>query len=402
MSNALYLLCGLGPLLLVAYKYRAAILAPTRYKPMIQAICIGSLCAAISFALSSPAAGAYINTLTGVPSIAVLFVFVPGLLWACFAQVSIAYWRHSPDRDKAWRAARLVLLAHAAVIVGEITLFALGAPNSSHHVDFTSAFAATPYLGELILLHFTAYTIAVTIAIYNCWQWANGTTDSQRWLRRGLKLIAIGSVFPAVHGLVYLFAVIGIRFGADLSYWGVIVAPRIAGLGVPVGLVGMTIAVWGPRIPLLRQRISRYLGDRRDYRELRVLWQVLRPVEPKMVHRPQTLRDRLSLRTRLLWRLMEIHDWLHQLSPYRDPRLAPVVAQRGQAADLSTEDSMARAEAAEIRAAIEAKHTGTRADAVLEQVDAPTNTKRAFASERARLVLISRAIAELSSSPKPA
>ncbi|MGO1052964.1 MAB_1171c family putative transporter [Crossiella sp. CA198] len=400
MSNALYLLCGLGPLLLLAYKFRAAILAPTRYKPMIQAICIGSVCAGISFALASPAAGTFFNTLTGIPSVTVLFVYLFGLLWVCFSQISVAYWRHPPE--KAWRVTRRLSVVYLAVITGEVTLFVLGAPTASHHVDFTSAFAATPYLGELLLLHFTAYTIGVTAVVNSCWQWAKSTPDSQRWLRPGLRLIALGALFPAVHGLVFLVSVLGMRFGIDLSYWGVVVAPRIAGLGVPVGLVGMTIAVWGPRIPLLRQRISRYLGDRRDYRELRVLWHVLRPVEPKMVHQPQRLRDRLSLRTRLLWRLMEIHDWLHQLGPYRDPQLLTVAAQRGQADGLSAEDSMARAEAAEIRAAIEAKHTGIRADVATEQVDAPTNTKRAFASERARLVLISRAIAELSSSPKPA
>jgi len=274
-----------------------------------------------------------------------------------------------------------------------LALFALRPPTTEHHHDFLPAFMTTHYLAEFLTLFCVVYTGSMANISYLCLSWAGDTPDDQPWLRRGLRLTAIGFLFPVGYGIVSLVTIVGTWFGADLYSWG-LAAPNITSPGVPICLAGFTIAAWGPRLPLVREWLANRRADLSDYWQLRPLWQTLKPVDPTMVHTPGSLRERFSLEFRLFFRVIEINDWLHQLRTYRDPRVAEILAQRARDTGMTIHDMPAAEEATHILTAVAARAHGRTPGHtdVAGHDDVPCTTSHAFAGERARLVLTARAL----------
>jgi len=375
----------------VGYKYLALRQAPPQRKRVIRPILAASWAAALGFLCGTPVVGMNLDRLIGIPNLSMLAAYVIGVTMVCMLRVMILNWRH--PLEQAQRSTRWTLFSYGLVIATMITLFALSPTAEEHLHDFVPTFATTHYLAEFLVLFLVVYVGSFINITYLCLRWASDTPADQPWLRRGLRLISVGILFPIGYGIISLTTVVGSWFGADLYYWGVI-APNVAGPSVPICLVGFTIAAWGPRLPSIRERVARRRADLRDYRQLRPLWLALRPIDPAMVHAPGTLRERFSIESRLFFRVIEINDWLHRLGAYRDPMVAETLAQRGVDLGVATRDILAAEEAAHIRAALVARSHGRRAGrtASSDQLDPPVETKHAFASERTRLVLTARAL----------
>jgi hypothetical protein len=391
VKDAAFMACSLGCWVLFGYKYLALRQAPPELKRVIRPILASSWAAAVAFLSATPVVGVNLDRLIGIPNLSMLAVHVFGITLVCTLRVMILNWRH--PLEQARRRARWTVFSYGLVIVAMITLFALTPTAEEHHHDFVPTFATTHYLAEFLVLFFVVYVASLTNITYLCLAWASDTPANQPWLRRGLRLTSVGILFPIGYGTISLTTVVGSWFGTGLYYWGVI-APDVAGIGVPVCLAGLTIAAWGPRLPSIREWVARRLADLRDYRQLRPLWLALRPIGPAMVHAPGTLRERVSIESRLFFRVIEINDWLHQLDAYRDPMVAETLARRGVDLGLDTSDILAAGEAAHILAALAAKSHGRRAGraASSDQLNPPVETKHAFASERTRLVRTARAL----------
>jgi hypothetical protein len=391
VKDAAFMACSLGCWVLFGYKYLALRHAPPERQRVIRPILAGSSAAALAFLCAAPVVGVNLDRLIGIPNLSMLAVHVFGVTLVCMLRVMILNWRH--PLEQARRRTRWTVFSYGLVIAAMITLFALSPTAEEHHHDFVPTFATTHYLAEFLVLHFVVYIASLINITYLCLRWAGDTPANQPWLRRGLRLLSVGILFPIGYGIISLATVVGSWFGADLYYWGVI-APDVNGPGVPICLAGLTIAAWGPRLPSIQEWVARHRADLSDYRQLRPLWLALRPIGPAMVHAPGGLRERFSIESRLFFRVIEINDWLHQLGAYRDPMVDEALARRGDDLGLATGDILVAGEAAHIRAALVARSHGRRAcrTASADQLDPPVEAKHAFAGERTRLVLTARAL----------
>ncbi|WP_158851320.1 MAB_1171c family putative transporter [Saccharothrix deserti] len=405
MDDVLYLLSAGGVLVLLAHKYRAFRQAPPERRAAVLPICLNCVTAAPAFLFLAPVIGVNSDRLTGIPNLSVMLVYSFGVAFVAANQAMLLYWRHPPAR--AWRTTRRVLIVCAFVLATMIVLFVLGAPAEEHHGDFPAAYADTPYLAELLVLYHFTFLVGLLNVVRLCWSWADETPEDQPWLRRGLRLNAVGVLVGSAYAAIVLIAVVGSWFGAELGSWSV-AAPKTLNLAVPVVVVGASIAAWGPRLSHLRERVARVRDAIRDHVRLRPLWRALRAVDPAMRHAPGTLRERFDPEYRLFWRVIEINDWLHRLRPGHDPAVERAVERRAAEPGLAEAEMWAVKEAAQIKAALLARARGaTTADTTPADQDGPLPAKHAFASERTRLVLVARAfvgpvVAEALSGGRPA
>ena len=392
MKDAAFLACSIGCVVLFGYKYLALRQAPPERRRVIWPVLAASWAAALAFLCLMPVVGVSLDRLVGVPNLSMLVVYVFSITLVCALRIMILNWRY--PLEQALRSTRWTVFCYGLVIAAMVTLFALSPTAEEHHHDFVPTFATMHYLAEFLVLCFVVYVASLVNITYLCLRWASDTPANQPWLRRGLRLLSVGILFPVGYGSISLTTVVGSWFGADLYYWGVI-APDVTGPGVPICVAGLTIAAWGPRLPSVREWVARRRADLQDYRQLRPLWLALRPIGPAMAHGPGTLRERFSIGSRLFFRVIEINDWLHQLGAYRDPMVAETLARRGADLGLATSDMRAAGEAARIVAALAARSHGRRAGlaAGSDQHEPPVATQHAFASECARLVLTARALA---------
>jgi hypothetical protein len=393
--DAVFIVSALGMFTLACYKYHGVRHAPPEQRRTIRSICGVGWGAAPGLLLVAPTVPENLDRLVGIPNLSVLLLYLSTQVWICSAQMTLLYWRQCAEQ--VWWTARRTGWAYAWLGVVMIILFVLGSPSPEHAAAFPLAFARTPYLSELAIIHFTCYLVAMIYIAYRCLRWARQTPDDQVWLRVGLRLLALAApVGPGAYAAVTLVAIAVSWFGVNLESW-VVGSPLLACLGVPPCVIGMTIPVWGPLLPVMRVRFVRYRADFVDYWRLGPLWRALVHVSPDMVHTPASLWERFSLQARLFWRMIEINDWLQQLSAYRDPALAEAVSAWGRRQELPADSIRAITEAAQIRGALIARAAGEdAAHAGADTDDALDETALASVlSERARLAQV----AEYLSSP---
>jgi hypothetical protein len=358
---------------------------------MILPVCAAAWFTGTAFLFNSPTVGTGFDRLTGVPNLSMLMVFTTVVAMLGSMRIMFLMWRNPPAR--VWLTIRGPVLAYGMIVVTIIVLFFVGAPAEERHMDFIAAFQREPYLAGMLILYFTSVAYGLADAAILYLNWTKTTPSDQMWLRVGLRMSAFAFIFPVGYGIINLVAIIGSWFGYVHDDLSTVIAPNVAGAGVPIVVAGLSIAAWGPRLAAVWARAIRYLADLRDYRRLRPLWKALTTIDPAMIHQPSSLRERVSLRPRLFWRVIEINDWLHQLRGYRDPAIATNVARRGYDLGLTAADIEAAAEAAQIIAAVVARAKGQKVTAggtAADQQEAPGETLHAFGAERARLVMTAR------------
>ncbi|GGS59431.1 MAB_1171c family putative transporter [Actinokineospora fastidiosa] len=394
MADLIFLPAALGIAMLGLYKFWALRHAPADRRPAIRTVCFSCLFAAPSVLLGAPAIGMALDRVVGIHSLSVLLGYCFALGFVCSIQIMLVYWLHSAAA--AWQISRWLVLTYTGIVAAINILFFLGERPAEHHHDFAAAYARAPYLAELLVLHFLAYVLGLANVVRLCWRWSHHPDTTDRpWLRRGLRLTAVGILFPVVYGVITLVAVVGSWFGAELGLWSTLIAPTVAILGVPLVIVGNSIAAWGPSLSSLWERVVHVSSDLHDYRALTPLWQALRPIEPEMVHTHHSLANRLSPRSRLFWRIIEINDWLHQL-PARDVAVSATARHHARQAGLDEQQTAALDEAANIKAALLTTATDLRTGlSGPVNLDHPRDAGHAFAGERRRLVLIAETFTSL-------
>jgi hypothetical protein len=372
------------------YKLPALVRAPREGRRTIRPLVIGTMCVALSFLFGAPAISSYFDQLSGVQNLAITLSYCFALGMVYCAQVLVAHWRLGPEEAQA--KTRRITIALGIVLAIMWTLFTLGPHPTGKTMRLTVELATEPHVATLLFVYLTAYLVGIANFTYQCWAGAKETPDDKVWLRRGTRLCAIGSLFTDAYAIVSLIALISAWFGRDPTYYTVVVAPGIASLGIPEFLVAISIVAWGPRVPPLRAWVRTTRVDVRDYRKLGLLWRALRPIEPTMVHRPESLSDRLSIEIRLFWRIIEINDWLLRLAARRDTDLDVAIRQDGGDDGIPADEISAAQEAARAKFALAATPWTTlrTADIASDSSTAPA-AQHAFATERRRLVMIADA-----------
>jgi len=378
VNDVQYLGASFAMFAFLIYKLGVLRYTPPERRATILPACVTALFGGLSYFLAAPTVAINLDRLVLYPNFSTLLVQLTGTASMGTICVMVLYW-HYP-RERAWRASRWWVLGTISVNVA-LTLLFVSAPRIAEHrnIEFPTAAARVPYLREYVLLYLAAWIVAEGNAALLCWRFAAETPEDQPRVRRGLKTITYGLIMIVAYFLVVVGAVIARWFDTNLDYWTIQVAPSIFSLGAVVATMGIGFVQIASVLESVRNWLLRLRSNIRDYRTLRPLWQALKAVDPSMVHKPESLRERLSIESRLFWRVIEINDWLHQIRAHRAPSPAGIAA---------TDAAPATAHVEQIEAAILTKTNGT------DTQDTAVETANAFASELTHLLTLARGFTE--------
>ncbi|MGX1809450.1 MAB_1171c family putative transporter [Nocardia sp. NPDC055321] len=315
------------------------------------AVAIAIACTAVGFVTAMPAAYEWVARVSGVPNLATLIVY-SAITTAVMAQIVWTTYLVVPDGNTSPIRnvnARNVVVANAVVVAIMIGLFA-AAPvhDAPHATDFDHHYATEPVVDAFLAIYLTAYTLALLRIVVLCRAWLPHVRE-QPWLRRGLRLLTVGSIIAVGYSVGKVVAVAAAWAGIDARTLNSDIAPAFASAGATVMLVGYLCPSLLPRATAAVQRI-------RALPRLRPLWTALRTAAPEVARAaPETRRAPRDLVYR---RVIEIRDALLLLQPHltaRDTALAERVADR---LGVRERDRAAAVEAARIAVALRAYEAG--------------------------------------------
>jgi hypothetical protein len=239
----------------------------------------------------------------------------------------------------------LVLSLRGRIDPGTVDVFAF--PE-----DPMALYGVTPYVAEGVLIFAAVLAYTAVECVRQFWRYAK--VVERRWLRRGLRIVALGSCFTGVLALAIGAYVLGLRLGVTTEPARQARA-LLDGTGIMISVVGATMPMWGPRWDRIRA-----------YRILHPLWLALYRAAPDVVLDPPTFTriDRWKLWDidfRLYRRVIEIRDGFLALRPYCDERVASAAHHLGRQSGLDGEQLQVTVDAAVLTAAIAAKVAGRQA-----------------------------------------
>ncbi len=371
------------------YKVRA--LRQNPRDPALQALCGVFALSGMSFFVSLPPVWVRVDELTGVPNIAAVLAQSCVMTLVVLQQVVLTHWARPPERAR--RLARLQLGFCAAAVAALVALFCLLTPTDQRVKDFTLHYVHDPYYIAYLSLYIGAYLVGEANVCRVCWGYSR--VAGRTWLRRGLRVTAVGAFITLGYGAVRAGNILGTVFHFDMRAWESF-AWLCGDLGSALTLVGWTLPGWGPRVA----SVGHWLRAYRRHRRLYPLWAALHRAVPTIALTPvrSAFADRLTvgqLEFRLYRRVIEIRDGQLALRAHLDPADRERADREGAAAGLSGDALRAHAEAVCLRAALARRARGASAapGAVRDGDDRPAGTD--LAEETDWLVRVAVAFAAL-------
>ncbi|HWE92278.1 MAG TPA: MAB_1171c family putative transporter [Pseudonocardiaceae bacterium] len=382
------------------YKFAALRRRTPAGRPPLRPVLYSLALVGTAYVATAPEVAAWFDREVGRPNLAPMIGYCLATWWCCSAQAMLFYWRLPAER--AWQRTRRRIPVYGLVVCAMVTLWFLGSAPVEHPADFETAYAGAPFITEYLMVFYIALVVSIVLAAFSCWRWSAEVVDP--WLRRALLFTAAGLAGGAAYPLGKI-TVVGLRWAnigdpVTLANWNAIIIPSlVCGISTPLVLIGAIIPRLGPpvarRLKAARNGIVRLPVDTWAYWALTPLHSALCPIEPKLVHQPASLGERLTVRLRLFWRLAEIRDWEWKLRPYVHPHVIPIAERHCASGGVGVDDTWAIVEAAQVKAALAAIRQGARverdADFPAEPDDVPVRTTLAVATERNRLVKVARA-----------
>ncbi|MFD5735811.1 MAB_1171c family putative transporter [Streptomyces sioyaensis] len=375
MSNSSYIIPAVAAWIALICKVPALIRAPR--DALLRAVCAVQFLGGASFFFAAPYIVGLVNRTAGTPNFAAPLVY--GLMTALGASclVLLVQWRGGPG---ATRIARRCAVGYSVVIVGLVVLFGLGDAPVERRTDLDTYYASTPCIREMILLYLLANIAANVTMVVLCWRWSTHVAK-RSWLRRGLRVIALGFTLIIGFDLSKLTAV-GVRWaGINWDGLSAVVAPQFSAIGAPVAAAGFVLPLIGDRL----RTVWDWCSDLRDFLALHPLWKELRTATPGIVA-PLSI-PWWAIDLRLTRRIAEIHDGRLALRPYLDPHISDAAMSQARQAGMTEQRVEAVAEAAVLVAAARDKAASPPSTAV----DNPA-TGAVPPLHRATLVRVSRAL----------
>ncbi|MGW7201020.1 DUF6545 domain-containing protein [Streptomyces chryseus] len=309
-----------------------------------------------AFFLASPVVYRAIGNFTGVPNLAELWVFMAILAFFAQTHLMSLVWNPKAAEQEAAPgrpAVRWPLTVYTLVTLTMTTGFLLAdTGDEPHPLDFNIAYGQDP--GALVML--AAFQLALAYAsVATAVQFRRNakvlSTHGDPVLSRALRHISIATWF--IFGYVACVgpATIAGAFGVTSLHW-------LHSLGPVSGSIGSLIINWG----FSGAAIAAWRADRRDYRTLAALWQLVQQADPDVaLDKPNQFSDLGLIHVRdfhlfsrmadILGAARSVYPWIH-----REP--AERMAKAGRAAQWSEEDIQAAAAAAVLLDAVERKRTG--------------------------------------------
>lgn len=310
----------------------------------------------LSFLVAAPVVYHRVNDLVGVPNFAVLLVYGGVMTYptaiAAFLGIVVRGREFFLGR-RAWTWAAAYVIALAAMVV----LFAAADVDldASGSTGFDKMYATEPSAAWFLVIFQVYFAGGMVVTAPYWWRLAKQTDE--RWFRRGMPFIAVGSLLLLGYALPKLAYVALRQGGVDADIINAL-APLAAAVSALLNVIGFSLCGLG--------FVSQYARRWQAYQALHPLWQAL--VEPF----PQVVLPNLTgpanpkwaiwprrLKILLYRRIMEIRDVRLQLRPFFDP--ATAAAARAAAETVESDAMMADAavEAALLRAALAAHAAGS-------------------------------------------
>ncbi|MBO0657257.1 hypothetical protein J1792_32455 [Streptomyces triculaminicus] len=248
----------------------------------------------------------------------------------------------SYERRTAWRKAIPRLIGLGVVLLGMITLFSAATSIGERPTDF--ALTKAQYYPAYLTIYLVGHAAnQIDIGIMG-WRYARMAPTP--WLRRGLRLVAVSMPFAMIYTGCRVADIIAGQFGVTGHPWEPVAQIAIA--GTVLKTVGWTMPDWGRYLTTAYEWFDRH----RAYREITPFHRDVTSHLPEVV---LDLGQEADLRTRLYRCLVEIRDAQWALRTWMAPSVATLATQRGEAAGLNGIDLAAAVEAAQLKAALQAK-----------------------------------------------
>ncbi|ATW51637.1 MAB_1171c family putative transporter [Streptomyces xantholiticus] len=311
--------------------------------PMLRSVCALLILGASTFFFAAPPTIAEVNRITGVSNFSAPLVYCILSAFSASCLVLLVNWRGGPPEETR-RISLRWMAAYSVVVVALVVLFLLGDAPVERLRDLDTYYARTPGIREMIALYLAAHSVAAVGMTVLCWRWSLKVSG---WLRGGLVIIVVGSLFNLAYGVSKSSAVAARWAGHDWDYLSTLAAPPLASVGALLSAVGFVL-------PLAGQRMSDSWHAWAAYRRLGTLWRELRSTAPQ-----GTPSVRISLfspaELRVTQRESDIHDGMLQLDPYFDRALREDSYAQALAGGADPRQAHAVADAAMVAAALRAR-----------------------------------------------
>ncbi|MGW7022479.1 MAB_1171c family putative transporter [Streptomyces decoyicus] len=303
-----------------------------------------------AFALATPAVALAVDRQLGIPDIAALCIhLLGGVAFSAAVLVVLAFWAHAPEQ--AWPRARWRLVIAIIIMLTMLSLWiaaAAGSPGRSTHYLVQNTHR--PLVALYLLLYVSTLLVALVEIARLCRKYAE--VAGHPWLRRGLRITAIGALIYSINFVNRASDVVSVQFNLNPLKWEVVTLLG-AGIGIPLIVGGLTIPSWGPHLSALHTWWNNY----RTYRSLHPLWLAMYQELPEIML-PPPASTLSNLNYRLYRRIIEIRDGQIALRPYMNSEVAVRTAKLGREAGLARNELPAVVEAAQLKAALGAKMKG--------------------------------------------
>jgi hypothetical protein len=358
--------------------------------PGVLAMCVSLGLSGLTFTVATPAVSAALDRTVGIPNLAAFCMHISAVALSFAVQVQVIHWAYDPAAAAPRIRRRLLALAGIAVVMGALFVSTWEPTREAHYLLTGSRTGGARFL---VYLAFYLAALAVGYAMSARMSWQYAKVCPKPWLRRGLRVSAVGLALVLGYVATRAATLVGARLGGNPETFEFLV-PVFAGLALLLTLVGMVLPAWGPRADALREAIAR----RRDHRRLEPLWRAFYDAVPGIALDPPGSRRFLVGREtglRLLRRVIEISDGRLAVAPYVPASAEPAARARAAAAGLSGPELEAVVEASRITAGLAAMARGdaaSRAGPADPAADgASTGGDGDLAAEVARLVRVTRA-----------
>jgi hypothetical protein len=312
-KSAVFLTCA--AVSWTAAGFKVAALRRDPRDPALWALTASILLPAAGFTMAAPVIYPHVSAAFGIPNFATLLVYCCIVGYSVSALIMLLLW-HLPAAQARRRALGL-LYFYGLVLVALVPLFMNSGATTDRPADFDVVYGPRPVGGSFLLVYVGAFAVGLTAAAVRGFQFAARVARSggHPWLRRGLRLVASGSI-------VALGYCLG-KAAFVLAAWSGVMLPAVSKLatlcacvGAMIITTGFTIPSWGPRL----SAATTWIGRVRAYRRLQPLWQTMYDAVPDIALEPSDTRaGDLALRDlefRLYRRLIEIRDGRLALAAY--------------------------------------------------------------------------------------
>ena len=338
MNSVLYPLCAAVAGLALLYKLR--VLRTDRSVTQV-ALLANFFFLFVTYTVSTPAVWAATSSAVGIVNFSGLLSQSCVILLTACQQIVLLHLSH--EAPVAWRKARPRLIGLGLVLAAMVALFTAATSRGEKPDDF--AIDSAQYYPAYLALYLLAYAAnQVDVGVLG---WRYARIAPHPWMRRGLYLIAATLPFALLYTGCRAADIVAAQFGVGGQAWEPVaqVAVTIATLSKTLGWI---LPDWGRHLTALWQRFT-------DYRAYRELGPLHREVTSQIPEPVLHLEPDTDLRTRLYRRLVEIRDAQWALRVWIPAGVADAAEERARAAGLAGTDLAATVEAAQLRAALEAR-----------------------------------------------